>query len=162
MTNKTKVRFNGIDLLIVILVIACIVGIAMRYDVVDVIRYAGDEQTARVSFFLANIKESSEDCFEEGDAFYIDQTNEYLGVLEGGFVFEPAEDFNMTASGEYVKSASVNARSDMRGTIEAKGVFSNEGFLLNNTKYIAPGSEITLQSNKIKVTITVTGIEKVS
>ncbi len=162
MANKTKVRFNGIDLLIVIIFIGCIVGLALRYQLVDVIKNAGEEQTARVSFYVSDIKESSEDFFAEGDVFYISSTGERLGVLQGGFVFEPAEEFHMTADGEYVKSASVNGRSDMRGILEAKGVFSKEGFLLNDTKYIAPGSELSIQSGKILVTVTVTDIIQVS
>ncbi|MBE6606510.1 MAG: DUF4330 family protein [Ruminococcaceae bacterium] len=162
MSNKTKVRFNGIDLLIIIVFIGCLIGLALRYQVVDAIKNAGDVQSAEISFYLSDIKETSEECFAQGDVFYITSTGDRLGELKGGFVFEPAEDFNMTSSGEYVKSASATGRSDMRGVIEGKGIFSNEGFLLNNSKYIAPGSEIAIQSGKISVTVTVTNIVHVS
>lgn len=162
MANKTKLRFNGIDLLIVIIFIGCLAGLVLRYQLIDVIRNSGDDQSAKISFYLSNIKETSEDFFAEGDVFFIAGSDERLGALQSGFVFEPAEEFHMAADGTLVKSASVNGRSDMRGVIEANGIFSDEGFLLNNTQYIAPGSKISIYSGKIEVTITVTNVEKTS
>lgn len=160
MANKNKVRFNSIDLLIVIVFIGCLAGLALRYQLVDMIKNAGDTQSANVSFYLSDIKETSEDFFAEGDKFFIAGSDEELGVLQNGFVFEPAEEFNMTADGSYVKSASVNGRSDMRGTFTSSGRFSDEGFLLNSTKYIAPGSELSIYSGKIEVTVKIVGVEE--
>lgn len=160
MANKTKARFNGIDLLIIIIFIGCIIGIALRYQLVDTIKNSTTTQKAEVSFYLENIKSTSEDFFSEGDTFFLVENSERLGVLQSGFVFEPAEEFNMNLDGEYIKSASVNGRSDMRGTLLADGLFTNEGFMLNNTKYIAPGSEITIYSNKIEVTVILTDIKE--
>lgn len=162
MANKTKSRFNGVDLLIIIIFIGCLVGLALRYQLVDTIRNSGTNQKAEVSFYLEDIKSTSEDFFSEGDTFFIVENGERLGVLQGGFVFEPAEEFNMNLEGDYVKSASVNGRSDMRGTLLADGLFTNEGFMLNNTKYIAPGSEITIHSSKIEVTVILTDIKEVA
>ena len=158
MATKTKPRFNGIDVLIIIIVIVCIAGIVMRYKLIDLVKTSNGEESASVSFYLSNIKSSSEDYFSEGDNFFITGTGEFLGTLESGFVFEPAEEFNETADGKYVKSASVNGRSDMRGTLRTTGTFSDEGFLLGNTKYIAPGSRLSVHSDKIEVTVTVTDI----
>lgn len=158
MASKNKTRFNAIDLLILILFIGCIAGIIVRYQVIDIVKSTNNQEPASVSFYVKDIKETSEEFFAEGDKFYIVGSDEYLGSLEGGFVFEPAEVFNETADGRYVKSASTSGRSDMRGTFLSNGIFSSEGFLLNNVKYIAPGSTISIQSEKIYVNIIVTDI----
>lgn len=160
MATKNKTRFNGIDLLILILFIGCIAGIIVRYQVVDIVKSTNNQENASISFYVSDIKETSEEFFAEGDKFFIVETGDYLGTLEGGFVFEPAEEFNETANGEYVKSASVSGRSDVRGSLFSSGTFSNEGFLLNNTKYLAPGSTFAMQSGKILVTIVITDIKR--
>ena len=160
MASKNKTRFNAIDLLILILFIGCIAGIIVRYQVVDIVKSNNNQENASISFLVKDIKETSEEFFAEGDKFFIIGSNEFLGALEGGFVFEPAEEFNETADGRYVKSASASGRSDMRGSLLSSGTFSSEGFLLDNTKYIAPGSTLSIHSNKIYVNIIVTDITR--
>ena len=160
MASKNKTRFNAIDLLILILFIGCIAGFIVRYQVVDIVKSTNNQENASVSFYINDIKETSEAFFAEGDKFFIVGSGDYLGLLEGGFVFEPAEEFNETSDGRYVKSASKSGRSDMRGSFLSNGTFSNEGFLLNNTKYIAPGSTLSIQSGKILVNVIVTDVSR--
>ena len=160
MATKNKTRFNGIDLLILILLIGCIAGIIVRYQVVDIVKSTSTQENASIAFYVKDIKETSEEFFAEGDKFFIVSSGEYFGALEGGFVFEPAEVFNETADGQYIKSASVSGRSDMRGSFFSSGTFSSEGFLLGNTKDIAPGSTVSVQSGKILINIIVTDVTR--
>ncbi len=160
MATKNKTRFNAIDLLILILFIGCIAGIIVRYQVVDIVKSNNSQENASISFFIHDIKETSEEFFAEGDKFFIVGSGDYFGALEGGFVFEPAEEFNETSNGLYVKSASKSGRSDMRGSFFSSGTFSSEGFLLNNTKYVAPGSVLSIQSGKILVNVIVTEVKR--
>ncbi|MBQ7820687.1 MAG: DUF4330 family protein [Clostridia bacterium] len=163
MSNKTKLRFNGIDLMIIILIVGCIAGLALRYQLINVIRADSDSKSAKVSFYLSNIRSTSEDYFNEGDRFYIAGENEEFGTLESGFVFEPAAEYHMKNDGVYVKTSSVNGRSDMYGSVKAKGLFTEDGeFLLNGTKYIAPGSELSLYSGNIEITVMLTNVEPIA
>lgn len=162
MSNKNKLRFNGIDLLIIIAFIGCIVGLVLRYQLVDIIRNSGNENNALISFRVADIQNASKDYFAEGDKFFAVEggnTAMKFGTLKNKITWSPAEVYNFDDEGNYVLS-SKDDRIDVRGTVIASGLFSDEGFLLNNTKYIAPGSELSIQSNKIEITITVTDISQ--
>ena len=160
MSNKTKLRFNAIDLVILILIIGCLAGLALRYQLINVIRSEGDSTSAIVSFYLSDIRFTSEDYFNEGDVFYLASEKEEFGVLEAGFTFEPAAEYNMTRDGVYVKTSSVNGRSDMYGSLRAKGTFTPDGeFLLNGTKYIAAGSELSVYSSNIEINIILTDVK---
>lgn len=162
MANQRKTRFNSIDLLIIILLIGCAVALIMRFQLIDTIKSASGGQKAQISFYLSDIRETSEDYFADGDKFFVAGTNDDFGTLKSGFVFTPAEVFVETVDGKYNKSSSVTGRSDMRASVIASGTFSDEGFLLNNTKYIAAGSTLSISSDKIEVTVLITDITPVN
>jgi hypothetical protein len=164
MANKNKIRFNGIDVLIIIAFIGCVIALALRYQLVDVIKNSGNDNNARISFRVEDIQEESEQYFNNGDKFFVVEAGNskiLLGTLENRIDAEPAEVYNFDSEGNYVLS-SKDGRIDVRGEVIASGLFSEEGFLLNNTKYLAPGSEITIQSNNIEVTATVLDITEIT
>lgn len=163
MSNKAKLRFNAIDLVIIILVVGCIAGLALRYQLINVIHSQSESNGANVSFYLSNIRSSSENYFNEGDTFFLANEDVKLGELLSGFRFEPAAQYNMRSDGTYVKTAAVNGRSDMFGTLKADGRFADSGeFLLNGTKYIAAGSELAIYSKNVEVTVIITDVTPIA
>lgn len=163
MSDKTKLRFNAIDLVIIILVVGCIAGLALRYQLINVLHSQSESNGANVSFYLSNIRSTSENYFNEGDTFYLANEDIEFGTLLSGFRFEPAAQYNMRSDGKYVKTTAVNGRSDMYGTLKADGRFAESGeFLLGGTKYIAAGSELSIFSNNIEVTVIITDIEPIA
>lgn len=156
-----KLRLNIIDFLIMIVVIGAIVGIALRMGVVERVTNQSNMEDAKISFLVQDIKETSADYFRIGDVFRADNLDCEFGKLESR-QFMPAEAFVANENGVLIKTHSSNNRIDVRGTVLGAGTFTDEGFLLAGINFIAPGSEVKLQSSDIEVTVTITAIEKVA
>ena len=156
-----KIKPNIIDFIIIIAVIAAIIGIAVRSGVVEEVTLNSHRQTARVSFFVSNISESSGGYFSNGDVFYSSTHQCDFGVLEQ-FRTMPAEDYIVNEYGVLQKKILSGGRTDVEGTMLCEGVFTEDGFFLEGSNYIAPNSSITVKSKSITVTLTVMDIEAVS
>ncbi len=167
-STKGKLKPNIIDFLIVILLLGALIGIMMRMDVVEKITLNGSAEPARISFMVQNISSSSYDCFENGTEFYSKTHGCYVGKLESAGAM-PAEKLIPSIDGSMVSTVSPamdendpnseSYRVDVRGNLIGSGIFSEEGFLLNGTTYIAPGSEFTMESRNITFTVLITDIQ---
>ncbi len=164
--KNEKLKPNIIDLLLAIIVIGAVIGIALRAGIVDKVVNNTSIEPARISFSIRDINNNSFDYFIAGDHFYSD-TYGYLGALEAKPIERPAEMFIAGIDGQLIKTISPsdpenpnkNDRIDVEGDLIGSGVFSDEGFLLGGTTYIAPGSTTVIKSKNITVSITITNIE---
>ncbi len=154
-----KLRLNIIDFLIVIVIIGAVIGIALRMGVVERVTNQSNLEDARISFLVKDIQESSADYFKIGDVFKAENLDCSFGKLESR-QFMPAEAFIVNETGVLIKTHSSNNRIDVRGTVVGSGTFTDEGFLLAGINFIAPGSDVHIQSSDIDVTVTITAIER--
>ena len=152
---------NIIDFLIVVIVIGAIVGIVLRTGIVEQVTINSNLEKARVSFRIADISENTGNYFGVGDAFYSETHKATLGTLET-YSIMPAEVYTVTENGVLIKTNSIDGRIDVRGVIVCEGVFTEDGFLLGGSSYIAPNLEISVKSTNVNATLTVTDIEKVT
>lgn len=157
--QKSRLRLNIIDFLLIIAVLGALIGIAVRAGVVERVTNQANLETAKVSFLIQDIQESSADYFGIGDEFRSLTHNCVFGKLESR-QFMPAEAFIADSRGTLIKTHSANNRIDVRGVISCSGTFTDEGFLLAGTSFIAPNSGIRIQSPSIDVYITVIDIAK--
>ncbi len=168
--KSKKFKPNIIDLLIVVAVLGALVGIALRTGIVEKVITNNSAEPARISFLVQDISSDSYNYFIPGDVFYSDTHKCYFGILEEKPYDLPAEMFIEGADGKLIKSYSPadpddptkSERIDARGEVTSSGVFSDEGFLLGGTTYIAPGSRLIIESKNITVSIMVTGVEKLT
>ena len=151
---KRKFRPNVLDFLIVIVIIGAAAGIGIRSGVVEKITSTGNAEPARIYFLAEDINSASYDYFVKGDAFYSNNLGCYIGTLERATPM-PAEILLPTADGQMVVSYSPavdqndpnseSYRVDVKGEFISSGLFTPEGFLVNGTTYIAPGSKLPLK-----------------
>ena len=158
MKNKSasKTRFNVIDLLIVVIVIGCIAGIVYRYNLVDRIIVDSKRDEVSVKFITTAVSKDIEDKLSDGDVFYIESSGELFGTLSG----HASTDNSYVASddnGMPVISYNKELR-DIEGTITCKGVMREEGFFVDGTQFVAPGSELILESINVRVSVIITEI----
>ena len=166
-TNKKK-KLNAIDWFIIVALILCIAGAALRTFIGSDNSLAGTVTMEKyvVSFKVDNIRNSSTEYLAAGQTFYIDTTGQYLGETTGAVTVTPAVYMFEDANGKYVQAYAPEngdaTRVDVTGTLLVTGYMSENGFLLDGTVSLAPGKEITVRSNMIQVKITITDIAKVS
>ncbi|MBQ8509162.1 MAG: DUF4330 family protein [Clostridia bacterium] len=155
-----KLRLNIIDFLIIVVILGAVAGIALRFGVVEKVVTKSSLSSAYVSFLIQDIQDESANYFVAGDSFYSQTHSAEFGVLQSNIQFLPAEAYINNEVGELLKVYKED-RIDVRGVFLCEGIFTDEGFLLNGTSYIAPGSTVHVLSSTIDVTLTVTEIDAV-
>ncbi|MBQ4054440.1 MAG: DUF4330 family protein [Clostridia bacterium] len=155
-----KVRFNIIDFLIIVIVIGCIAGVIMRYDIVDKIVVDRDRDEVSVSFMITGISPQIADQIKDGDEFYVVGASDRLGVLADHTVTN-AEKVEANENGFPVRSYDDTSR-DVRGTFTSYGVNDDNGFFLGGTLFIAPGKTLTIESRNVRISVIITEISQTS
>ncbi len=157
--TKNKIRFNIIDFIIIIAVIGCIVGVALRYNVADKIGISSMNDTVEIEFAVFGIRPTSYDAMVKGDVFYWKQNGMMIGTLKEA-VSSYSETYIPTDDMKLVK-AQRDDRYDVRGTLEAIGAMTESGFMLNGTQFLAPGKTLIVNSKNIEVSLTITKITQI-
>ncbi len=154
--QKKRLKFNLIDLFIILAVIVVAVGVAMRFDLMDKIGIKSNSDTVIISFLIQDIKESSSDALVIGDMFYVEANDAPFGELISKKP-QYAEAFIENAEGRLVKTTNENSY-DVRGEFRATGRITDDGFMLGGTQSIAPGKRIYIESQNIMVIVLITSI----
>ncbi len=156
-----KIKPNIIDFIIIIAVIAAIIGITLRSGIVEQVTVNSNLETARVTFLISSVSESTGGYFDNGDPFYSETHKCSFGTLEQ-FWTMPAEIYLANEYGVLQKTTVSGDKIDVRGTMLCTGIFTEDGFFLAGSNYIAPNSPVTVKSASVTVNLTVMDIEKVS
>ncbi len=164
--KKTKgFKPNIIDFLVVVAIIAVIAGIASR----AILKYSSTDdknasltfESARVSFRLADVGDSTAEYFNNGDEFFSISHESMFGTLET-FQTNPAEIYVADQEGILHKQEAINDRVDMTGTFISEGVFTEDGFMLQGGGYLIPNSEVYVKSASVTAYILITEVERIT
>ena len=165
MSEKKKFRFNILDVIIILVVVACVVGAAIRYSLPTKLGIVFNGQdTAVVTFYVNNMKtEAAKSSFVEGYKYFCKDFNCYLGELYNteNFVYEPHKMYNTNESGTLTVDT-IDSRCDVTGYFLVKGTVDEEkGFMLNKTENLSPGEEIEVNSVNRKMQVVIMSIDLV-
>ena len=152
--NQVKPRFNVIDLVIILAVIALIVTAVLRSGITNEIQRVEANEKAEISVVVEGVSATIAEAFRDGEILYCSQTGEKLGTLNH-FDAEPYVSYRETVTGEWVKTESTTLVT-LRGTITCTGSRAADGsFLLNGTRFISAGSSFAFRSNTTEASLTV-------
>ncbi len=168
--GKRASHFNVIDALVILLIVAVVLGIYFRFNLVEQFSNMGDKKEYVVSFSVDDIRATTPEFIKVGDNFYLDD-----GELFGAIVSEeqgsteavnimPALKFFTDSEGKVVSARYPNnqTRIDVKGRLSCLGTYSEEsGFCLGGTKYFAPGQTVALHSELVSLNVTIVSIEAV-
>ena len=166
--GKKNVHFNVIDALIIILLVAIVLGVYFRFNIVEQLKSEDNTDVYTVSFSVDNIRYTTPSYMSVGDAVYFADSGELFGVLisdsenQSVMSIMPASEIFIDSAGE-IKEVyyDEDTRIDARGRIECKGIYTEEGgFCVNGTRYIAPGQTLEINTELVTINITVTSIDK--
>lgn len=159
--NKSKIPFNIIDVFILILVVACFVGIVIRIGNFGIFNTEDELEDYRIHFSVSDIASSSEDYFITGDTLTVADTGVVLGTLEMINGITPTEVYVKNSENEFetVKYPS-DTRVDVSGTVISKGRMKADGYNLGGTVHIASGDVFLVHTEHMNFILTVTDITK--
>ncbi len=164
--SKSKRRLTVVDVFAVLIVLACIVtlviGLYVKKNSPGEITDRGEY---RVSFTVKSIRASTAKLLTNGSEFFLSDGTVF-GTLADNVSVTPAVIYSLNEDGVYIKTFAEdngdNTLVDVAGVMNVNGGRDSSGLFRTSDKtYVAPAAEITLHSDLLEMTVTVTGIEKV-
>lgn len=156
-----RCRIQPIDLAILVLILLCAAGLAVRAGTLGVFVEKTDLEDHRVRFLVSNIAATSAEAFMVGDTFTLASYHEVLGVLVEVESVTPAVVYVENERQEIVRAQyPEGTRVDLVGILEARGVMSEDGFLLGGTLFVSPGIEYRVQSEHMDIVLKIIDIRR--
>lgn len=153
-----KIKFNAIDFLILIIVIAAIVSIAFRSGLSNQLAAISSKETIVYTVRIDDIQKESFDLIDIEDKLYSQKDDKYLGTIVEKDS-RPAEEYVTLDTGEVVKTYYPN-RIDVFLTVECVGRVTEEGCMLGGMYFVAAGKEIQACTDTLAFKIEVTDAYK--
>lgn len=156
MTKKYK--FNIYDILIIVMVVLCVMGILFRENISDSVSKTVYSDTANIQFQIREADGDIISSINAGDVFYFENGAEFGTLLEGYSYKNSTVYENAQGTPEMISSPE---KYDITGSFLSNGRFTDNGFLCGTEK-IFINSEIKLHSKNALLIIKVTEIESAS
>jgi len=155
-TQGTKrARFSVIDFVIILMILACLVGVAMRYDLAEKLFSKTTLIDARITFVAEAVTPEERAAFSENTVFYTDRdTFGILTTIES----HPALIYYENNIGSLVHYEH-DTLLDLNGSFRAKVLDTDNGYLLNGNTFLAPGSTFTVKAGGASVLITIISVD---
>ena len=173
--NKTKRKPNVVDILIIIMLLICIVGIALRFVLIKNTPNPNtlpdiEPEKYYVSYIVRDLRYSVTEYLREGTEFRFSDTNNPFGTTYGSLDVKNAQKRYYTTSGEYVSVYNMAedervARYDIQGTFLVEGKLNEDGILLVNDSAsynVALNKDISLRSDNMLIKVYITKITPVA
>ena len=161
MTNKKKIGFNALDMVIVVVLVLCVAMIGFRF--IRSSDLAAETQTGkyRVTFLISNVSDGTRDALVAGDSVFSLLNDAYIGKLEGIDTISPAFEFLDNGKGSFEKVYYPDGtKVDITGTIIAEGAVNDDGFFASGSFFLSPGRTLEIYTGHIQVTLLITGISE--
>ncbi len=166
--KAAKKRLGALDYVIILAVLACLIGVGLRFAMVQNSSLGNNVQLEKyvVSFEVLDVRDSSAKNFmSEGTVFYLEETSEVFGTLTGNKTIHDAEKYYEMPNGEIVLATNNSAgdlyRVDVEASVEAYGVVTEDGsFLLNGNQFIGTNKEFKIYSKYVIFEIKIVDITK--
>lgn len=154
MNGTKRIRFSVADFVIILMILACVIGVAMRYNIAEKLFSKTKAEEVTVSFSVSSATENTEQAFTPGAVFtYEDMT------------FGRLHDAGSSAAVRYYENdsgiltaGSAEGLYNITGTFVCQLVKTDSGYLLDGKTYIAAGSTFTLRCGAVRTTVLITSV----
>ncbi len=166
--KKRKKRLGALDICILAAILLCVVGVGARFVFREesTLTQAAVMDEYWVNFAVYDIRCTSEDYLKEGNVFYLHDSGERFGVLEGDVNAENGKKIYTDRTGKSVElentfTAEHLRRIDVTGTFRVYATEDENGFIyLNGNTQIAANKELEVRSRELFTNIRITSIVK--
>lgn len=151
-------RFNLIDFIIVIVVIACIVGTVFRSVILEKVSFASSRDELKVSFCAENLTEDQCSAIRQGEDLYLG--NEVFGK---GLSITSRSQQNVIVpneNGDGFEIAVDNKLFTLLGELTVRGKNTDYGFFFGSDTHIGVGKMLNLKGEKCDISILITKISE--
>ncbi|MBQ9085908.1 MAG: DUF4330 family protein [Clostridia bacterium] len=169
MANRMP-KFKALDAVVILLVLVAVVGIYFRYNLMDTFLSRKDIRDYTVSFSVKDIRYTTPNYLNVGDAIYDASSGEQIGTLieesddmsNIALRVTPASQFFTKDDGTIAEVFYPNdeSRVNANGRMSCRGSYTQDGgFLLNGSQYLSAGQTISVRTELVTFVLTITEIE---
>lgn len=154
MKNNARIKFNAMDLTIILVIIAAVVAIGFRSGLKNSLVALRSNEIITYTVKITNVQEASFDKIYIGDELYHDSDDKLLGTIVEKSS-RPAEAYISLNDGSITKTY-IPDRIDLFLTVECKGRKTDEGCMLGGSYFVAAGKRISAYTDKLSFNLEVT------
>ena len=167
MEEKKKGGFiNILDIVLILLVILCIVGVWQRSNIQKLFASGDDLESYTVTFEIRKLRSTAADLLTADTALYTesDGVRVSLGYLAETPSVSAAVEYMYDENGNIVEAVypedDYEYLLDVTGKLSCRGITQDGNFLLEGKTYLAVNQTIVAYSEKADFEIRIIGIEK--
>ena len=164
--KKRGFRINVIDVVLVLLLILCIVGVWQRSNIQRIFSSGEQLDTYTVTFEIRKLRSTTADLLTADTALYTEEDGTYipLGKLVGSPSVSAAVEYMYDENGNIVEAVYPEDHYeyllDVTGKLSCKGTVENGSFLLEGKTYLALNQTVFAYTETADFEIRIVGIEK--
>ena len=169
--SKKTAHFNVVDAVIIVLVIAVALGIYFRFNIIERLWAQSNTDDYAVSFSVKDIRYTTPTYINVGDKVYFADSSEFFGTVMSES--ENVNALNITPASKYFTDSNGNivevfypdgeSRVDAKGRVQCAGYYTEDGgFTIDGRTFIAPGQTVTVNTELVTLTVTVTSIDLIT
>ncbi|MCQ2436076.1 MAG: DUF4330 domain-containing protein [Clostridia bacterium] len=151
---KSDTRLNAIDILIIVLVVACIAAICVRFYFTNNVDPRSESVT--IQFSVDGISDVNAAEYKNGQKVYLSSNDVEIGyfdtVKSEYMMIDAIDDDGHTVRVTHPDKMTVT------GSIVLMGKWTDNGFAVNGNEIIRLGSKLNLYTSRNTFTLTVDGI----
>lgn len=143
-----KKKFNIVDVIIAVFVIAVVVFLVQKFSQTSVLRNETDGSLDVIyTLKVSELMNITADAVPSSGKLYDDEGN-FLGTISDKKIAN-AEVLKLKADGQYTKVTNPD-KFDVYLAVESKATLKDEGYFLNGKKNIGVGSVLKVRGSKIE------------
>lgn len=160
MASETKVRFNIVDFLLIVLILLSVVALVLRPTVLKKIGEMTASDTAVVSFYADRLTEEEYSMLTEGDL--LTAGDSAFGELLA-FSAHPCQTLQLMESDvesetPFFETVTESGLYTVKGQIRLTGTRRDDGFYAGGNLAVGVGSVVDVQADSYVLTLQITGI----
>lgn len=152
---KTR-KFNLLDAVLIVFVVALIVVLAFKFTGTDLITAGGEYKEASIVVRAEQIRDFCKEEIKVGQTISLEENSNIKGIIENVEI-SPAKAEILKNNGTVVV-AEVTDKYDVDITVKVEGVQKNDGFYINGTQAVNVGTTRLFRTGYVVLTGTVSQI----
>ncbi len=155
--KRSKAKFNAVDFLIIVGVIAAVLVLVFRATIADFVGNSVYREKAEITFVIQNADKSTAEKIKEGDVFYLEnlKLGEVLGV---SFVYSTVCVLDKSGESPIFKEITDEQHYDITVKVSSAGAYFEDGFYLGGENHLGVGQKIAVFSENFESEALITAI----
>ena len=165
--KRTRARFNIFDVLLLLLVVLCVVGVWQRRNLQDMFQSKDAMETYAVTFEVRKMRSTTAELLTQDTVLYLQDGDRRvtLGTISDQVLPLASVEYLKDKNGQIVEAVypqdDYEYLQDVSGTLACKGVTRNGTFMLEGEIYLAVDHALSVSTELADFEIRITGIQKV-